>query len=324
MPIVTNAVLDGLRTNFEGLFAQVFKNTPTWYDRLCTTIPSNSKSNTYGWLMNSFAMREWVGPRVVQNMQEHEWAIYNKLWEMTADLKRTDVEDDNLGVFAAATMPNLALSAKKHPDIRTALVLQAAKNTACFDGTNFFSATHPNFILPPNGVAGTYSNYFSSGDSTATPLDADGVNTIRSKMASYIGENGYPLGVVPNLLIVPPQLEKAALTVAHSTTYAMPTVAGSSITPTAAMATVTNVMKGWFDVLVLPELANEATTWYMADVTKPLKPLVYQPRVAPELIARFNPQDPAVFNLDRYTWGVRARYEVGFSLPYLMSRVEST
>lgn len=324
MPIVTNAVIDGLRTTFEGLFAQVFKNTPTWYDRICSSVPSSSKSNTYGWIMNNFAMREWVGPRVVQNMQEHEFAVINKLWEMTADLKRTDVEDDNLGVFATMTMPNLALSTKKHPDIRTAQVLQAGTSTLGFDGVNFFSASHKTFINPPASGASTYSNYFSSGDSTAHPLDADGVNTVRSAMASYVGENGYPLGVVANLLIVPPQLERAALQVAHSTTYAVPTVAGSSITPTAAMATVTNVMKGWFDVLVVPELSNEPDTWYMADTTKPIKPLVFQPRIAPELVARFNPQDPAVFNLDRYTWGVRARYEVGYTLPYLIARVEST
>jgi phage major head subunit gpT-like protein len=77
-------------------------------------------------------------------------------------------------------------------------------------------------------------------------------------------------------------------------------------------------------VLVLPELANDANTWYMADTTKPIKPLIFQPRVSPEIIARFNPQDPAVFNLDRYTWGVRARYEGSYTLPYLASRVAST
>ncbi len=315
MPIVTNSVLDGLRTTYEGLFGQIFLNTPTWYERVCSIVPSGSKSNTYGWIMNNFAMREWVGPRVVQNMQEHEWQVFNKLWEMTADLKRTDVEDDNLGVFASMTMPNLALSTKKHPDIRAAAVLQAGVSTLCFDGQEFFDTAHPTFINPPATGAATYSNRYDT-----KPLDADGVNSVRSAMAGFIGENGYPLGVMPNLLIVPPQLERAALTVAHSTTYAAPVVAGSGITPTAAMATIDNVMKGWFDVLVVPELANEPTVWYMADTTKPIKPLLFQPRIAPEIIARFNPQDPAVFNLDRYTWGVRARYEASYTLPYLISR----
>lgn len=318
MPVITRPLLDGLRTQFEGQFNNVFDETKTWYDALCSVIPSNSKSNTYGWLMNNFAMREWVGPRVVQNMKEHDWQVFNKLWEMTADLKRTDVEDDNLGTFATVTMPNLAKSTKKHPDIRTAQVLQAGLSTACFDGQNFFATAHPTFILPPASGAATYSNRFDTA-----PLDAEGVNTVRSAMASYIGENGYPLGILPNLLIVPPQLEKAARVVAQSTTYAMPAVPGGTLPGTTAMATVDNVMRGWFDVMVIRELANQPTVWYMADTTQAVKPLVFQPRIAAEIIARFNPQDPAVFNLDKYTWGVRARYEVSYTLPYLIARCVS-
>ncbi len=305
--IITSSVLDGLRTTFSLNFSQAFNNTPTWYDKITTSIPSNSKSNTYGWLMNSIALRQWVGPRISQNLQEHEYAINNLLWEATVDLKRTDVEDDNLGVFAAMTMPNLAASTKKHPDILTAQVLQA--NGTCFDSNAFFYNTHPTFNNTGSGAT-TYSNIGTAS------LDGDGVNTVRSIMAAYVGENGYPLGVKGNLIIVPPQLERAAMVVAHSATYAVPTITGG-IGPTTAMATVDNVMKGWFDVLVVPELANAPTVWYMADTTKPVRPLVYQPRVAPELVARFNPEDPAVFDLDKYIWGVRARYNVGFSLPYL-------
>lgn len=309
--IITNSVLDGLRTTVEAKFQNVFDTTPTWYQRLATEIPSNSKSNTYGWIMNSIGLREWVGPRISQNLQEHEYQIFNKLWEATVSLKRTDVEDDNLGVFASMVMPNLAKSTKKHPDTRLAAVIQA--NGTCFDGNAFFYASHPTYNTVAGGAT-TYSNVASAA------LDGDGVNTVRSQMAAYVGENNLPLGVVGNLLIVPPQLERAALTVMHSATYAVPTVSGG-IGPTTAMATVDNVMKGWCDVLVVPEFANAPNTWYMADTSKPILPFVYQPRIPPELVARFNPQDPAVFDLDEYKWGVRARYELGFALPYLCVKV---
>ena len=58
--IITSSVLDGLRTTFSLNFSQAFNNTPTWYDKITTSIPSNSKSNTYGWLMNSIALRQWA------------------------------------------------------------------------------------------------------------------------------------------------------------------------------------------------------------------------------------------------------------------------
>lgn len=308
---IPNARLDALRVTFDALFAQVFKDTPTWYDKLCSVVPSKAKSNVYGWIMNSFSMREWIGPRVIQNIKEHEYELTNKLWEMTAQLNREQVEDDILGVFATFTMPNLAASAKKHPDILTAQLLQA--NSNCFDGNPFFYATHPNFNATGVGAT-TYSNAF-----TGSNLTTDGVNAARSTMAAYIGENGYPLGVVPKTIIVPPQLELAANTVAKSNTYAIPASGGGALGPTTAMATVQNLL-GSFEVVVVPELANAPTIWYLADLSKPAKPLVFQPRVAPELVARFDPSDPAVFDLDNFIWGCRARYNVGFTLPYLMSQ----
>ena len=42
------------------------------------------------------------------------------------------------------------------------------------------------------------------------PLDADGYAKARALMASYKDEAGTPLGIVPNLLVVPPTLESAA------------------------------------------------------------------------------------------------------------------
>lgn len=310
--IVTQPVLNSLRTTFTAAFWNVFNNTPKWYDKISTEIPSASISNTYGWIMDQFAMREWIGPRVAQNMQEHAQVIVNKLWEETAKLKRTDVEDDNLGVFSKFVMPSMARAAAKHPDTRLAQVILANGNA--FDGKAFFATDHPTFNNTGSGNT-TYSNLI-----TTTGLDGDGANKVRAKMAGFTGENNLPLGVRGNLLIVPPALENAANVIANSETYAIPTVT-SGLAPTSNSATVYNPMKGTFTVLVVPELAGNDTTWYMADTTKPVMPFVYQPRIPLELTARFNPEDPSVFELDQYVWGGRARYELGFSLPYLCVKV---
>lgn len=312
--VITNARLDALRVTYDALFSQVFKDTPTWYNQVCSLVASGGKSNVYGWILNSFAMREWIGPRVVQNIVEHEMELFNKKWEITAKLSREALEDDEgsgLNVFAAFTMPNIAASTKKHPDILTASIIQSNGNA--FDGVSFFNTSHANFNATGVGAT-TYSNDFS-----ASNLTTDGVNSARSIMAAYVGENGYPLGVVPKTIIVPPQLELAANTVAKSNTYAIPASGGGSIGPTTAMATVQNLL-GAFDVIVVPELANQPTQWYLADLSKQIKPFLFQTRVAPELVARFNPQDPIVFDQDEFVWGCRARYNAGYTLPYLCSR----
>jgi phage major head subunit gpT-like protein len=310
---ITQARLDALRVTYDALFSQVFKDTPTWYNQVSSLVSSAGKSNVYGWILNSFAMREWVGPRVIQNIVEHEYELSNKKWEITAVLPRTAFEDDDstLNVFASFTMPNIAASTKKHPDILTASIIQSNGNA--FDGVSFFNTSHANFNATGTGAT-TYSNDFSASD-----LTTDGVNTARSTMAAYIGENGYPLGVNPATIIVPPQLQLAANTVAKSNTYAIPGSGGGSLGPTTNSATVQNLL-GAFDVIVVPELANQPTQWYLADLSKPIKPFLFQTRVAPELVARFNPQDPQVFDLDEFIWGARARYNAGYTLPYLCSR----
>lgn len=300
--LITNAVLDALRTNFEMKFQAAYEGTPTWYDKISTTIPSGSASNTYGWAALQLTLREWLGPRVAQNLSEHEYAIVNKLYEGTVDLKRTDIQDDNLGIFAAQTIPGLAEASRKHPDRILSQLIAANPNG--FDGVSFFHAAHPTF----DAAGDTYSNTFTQ------ELNGDGFSIVWSAMASYKGENGLPLSVLPNLLVVPPQLKRAALVVMQSTTYALP------YTATTTAATVDNPLRGWADVLVVPELASDPHSWYLADVSKSIKPFIYQVRDAAEFTSRQDPSDPKVFDLDKFSYGVRQRDNVGVALPFLIAK----
>ncbi len=301
---IDSSTLDSLRTRFEGKFTGAYTGTEVWHDKIATTIPSDTKSNTYGWAALQSALREWVGSRVAMNLGEHSYVLANKKYEGTIELDREDIEDDNLGIFAAVTVPGLARAAAKHPDRLLKTLIQA--NPLAFDGKALFANDHPCY----DAGANVYDNL-----DLATALDGAGVATAYAAMSSYIGEDGNPLEVTPNLLIVPPQLKRQALVVMQSTTYALPgTIA------TVGSATVDNPLRGWMDVLVLPELANAPTVWYMADTTKPVKPFVYQLRDNAELVARINPEDPKVFDQDKFTWGVRMRANVGVSLPFLISK----
>ena len=70
-------------------------------------------------------------------------------------------------------------------------------------------------------------------------LDANALWAARAAMMSYKGENGEPLGITPNLLLVPPTLEQAARR-----------ALGAVI-----LNNETNVMKGLMKVVVCPWLA---------------------------------------------------------------------
>lgn len=305
--LINQPNLDGLRTTFGTQYAAGYGRTETFYDKICTEIPSNSKSNTYGWVAQMLVLREWLGPRVAQNLSEHAYTLVNKTFEGTVEVDRDDIEDDNLGVYTGVMMPQLGEATKKHPDILVKTLIQA--NTAIgFDGVTLFNDAHPTF--DKTGATPTYDNLFAG-----LALTADNFNTVWSAMASYVGEDGLPLGVMPNLLIVPPQLKLAALTIMNGSLY-------SPITGQAGAGAIAieNPLKGWAQVLVVPELANAPTTWYLADTSKAIKPFVFQNRRKPNFVARDNPADPKVFDLKKFTYGVDYRGNVGITLPFLVAK----
>lgn len=52
--------------------------------------------------------------------------------------------------------------------------------------------------------------------------------------------------------------------------------------------------------------------WYLFDTSRPLKPLIFVERDAPEMQPKFSPDDDNVFWLDQYIFGVRSRGAGGY------------
>jgi phage major head subunit gpT-like protein len=303
---ITKAQLDALRTQIEIKWNAAYQNIEVWAPKISTEVPSSARSNTYGWKAMQTTLREWIGPRVALNLSEHAYEIVNKKYEGTLEVDRTEIDDDNIGIFTGMQIPDLAQATKKHPDQLLAALIKA--NPTAFDGKALFADDHPTYA--PAAYTQTYDNNFTAA------LDADGVNTVYSTMASYLGENGQPLVVRPDTLIVPPQLRRAAMAINNSATSALPGAGAGD-----PSATIDNPMRGWFkQIIEIPELADQPDTWYMADMSKVVKPFVYQLRDAPELVSRQNLDDPKVFDLDKFTWGVRVRHNVGVSLPFLIAK----
>jgi phage major head subunit gpT-like protein len=303
--IITAEALDAIRVTFSDVFAKAYEAAESWKDKIATTVQSTTRSNVYGFRALQMRLRKWVGPRVAQNLSEHKYTLENVPYEGTIEVDKFDIEDDNLGMYVGTEIPDLAQAKKKHPDQILVEVLQA--NPDGFDEVAFFDGTHPNFNATGVGAT-TYSN-----DET-NALDGDGFDAAYAQMVSIVGENGQPLGVKPNRLFVPPQLKRKALVLMQSTTYAQPGEAGAN------GAVVDNVLKGWCEVVVMEELANEPNVWYLADCSKAIKPLLYQLREDGPLVARDNPQDPKVFDQAIFTYGTHMRDAAGVTLPFLIQR----
>jgi phage major head subunit gpT-like protein len=114
---------------------------------------------------------------------------------------------------------------------------------------------------------------------------------------------------MPDLLVVPPQLEGTARTILNAEMIADTNGGGTS-----------NVWRNSARLLVIPELANQATTWYLVDSTKGLKPFIFQQRKAPSLIMKDQPSDDGVFFDRQLVFGADSRGAVGYALWFLAAR----
>jgi hypothetical protein len=92
--------LDSLRVGFKTHFQGGLGQAPTLHERVCTVVPATTKEQKYGWLGRMPNVREWVGPRVLQNLMQHDYAIKERAFELTVAVDRDDIETDNLGIYA--------------------------------------------------------------------------------------------------------------------------------------------------------------------------------------------------------------------------------
>lgn len=59
---------------------------------------------------------------------------------------------------------------------------------------------------------------------------------------------------------------------------------------------------------------GSGTPWFLLDVTRPVKPFIFQKRRDYQFVAMDKPDDEAVFNRKEYRYGVDARVNVGYGL----------
>lgn len=178
MALVNAATLTALNTAIKKTFQNGLDSVEPEYTQIATVVPSSTASNTYDWLGELPEMREWIGERVLKDITTHAYSIVNKLYESTIAVKRTDIEDDNLGTLTPLAQAH-GRRASQHPDKLVFDALKTGHEKMCYDGQNFFDTDHP--VYPNHdgtGVATTVSNLdydAVSGDPSWYLLDTSNV-----------------------------------------------------------------------------------------------------------------------------------------------------
>jgi phage major head subunit gpT-like protein len=296
--ILSQTSLDALRVGFKTDFQGALTKAPMLRDRVATVIRSTTGESRYGWINKMTGMREWIGPRVMDNIAESAYTIVNRHFEKTISVDRNDIEDDNLGQYSLL-FAEMGEAVAALPETLVWGLLNAGFTTNCYDGQFFFDTDHP--ITDANGNTTIFANTDGGGGTpwfllctnrTVKPiilqerkaaefvakdkvtddnvflermfvygtdwrgnvgygfpqmawgsrqtLNAANYAIARAGIQNMKGDGGRPLGLVPNLLVVPPSLESAGRQIVNSE---------------YGTGGITNEWKGTAELLVVPWLA---------------------------------------------------------------------
>ncbi len=295
--LITPSSLRDLMVTVDLRFKAAYQAVTPLHPLLASTLPSGARSNVYPMTAKTAKLREWLGERLLQNLNAYRYTLANRRFEATIEIDRDDIEDDNIGVYNG-TVDDIGQQAKLWPD--DLLFAAILANGAGYDGVAMFSDTH---------VIGTRTldNNFAG-----TALTAANFATARARMMELVGEDGESLRVRPNIILVPPALEVAARKIVQASTIV------------ESGAAVDNVLKGLCEVVVAPQLAAGAggsdTTWYLLDGSRPIKPFIFQQRLAPVMQQIASENSEHAIMHDKFVYGVKARGAAGYGPFWLAAR----
>lgn len=281
----------GLNSIFVEASAQLM-NDPSqvnYVRDLATVIPSTNAIENYGWMGQLPAVQEFLTERKIQGLTETRYDVPNRDWEATIGVKRPDIEDDNLGALPMRIMM-MAQQAEDHKNTILAdnLINGHVAGRVGYDGVTFFNATHP----IRNQEAAAQSNIVTQTGTTVALLQAD-YTTARSRMMSFVGENGLPFrrSWGKTVVVCGPALEFNFRTVLNA----------------GMIAQTSNVWQGASDLMVMPEITGNA--WFLLHVGGVLRPLALQVRKPVEFVAADDPKvNESAFFRNAYYYGTYARY----------------
>ncbi|WP_094462620.1 Mu-like prophage major head subunit gpT family protein [Pannonibacter phragmitetus] len=161
--IVNGENLRTLGVAFKANFQAGLGMHASQWSQIATEVPSTTASNDYGWLGQFPSMRKWLGDRVVNRASAHKYAIDNEDYELTVSVRKTHIQDDNIGIYKPM-FEEMGRATAAHPDEDIFGLLARGWDTECYDGQAFFDADHPR--LNAAGETVTVSN---SGGGSGAP-----------------------------------------------------------------------------------------------------------------------------------------------------------
>ena len=306
--------MEAFRQDLETGFTEGF-NVPlgNTLRAIAKELKSKSSQSVHGWINQIPQVREWLGDRVVNNIQSNKLTIVNRKFESTFEVDRTEIEDDEHGLYGDLAR-DAGVDAKDFPDEILTEALLRGQTDLWADDVAVFSDSR------------TYGdNTIDNLTTTSFDEDGDAFNAAYALMMNYKGHNNKPLKAQPSYLIYGPDNRTKVFKVLAPQGQVLN--AGGTIVPLADG----NPNKGLVIPVMSPLLIdgyvdskgtthdNAGTAWFLVAKRGSISGLAYQDRIPAEFqSSRLDPNSDFVFENDAFQFGTRQRGAAFVTLPHLV------
>ena len=271
-----------------------------WVVDIAMRLRSDQAVETYAWLGNTPALREFIGGRTPKELEERGFTISNKDYEGSITIKSKDMRRDKLGMIGIR-VNQLSDRANDHPAKLLSQLIMDGEAALCYDGHYFFDTDHK------EGRSGRQSNKI--GVDVATPAKptsdemADAILDGITAMVKLKDDQGEPMnqGARAFVVMVPTGFMKAAL----KASKALLGEGGASATIPA--------LKGDFNIrIVINPRLNWTTKFAVFRTDEAAKPFILQEEDIADVIALGDGSEYEKLNQE-HLYGVDWTGNVGFA-----------
>jgi phage major head subunit gpT-like protein len=272
-----------------------------WVDPISMLFTSDQASETYAWLGQAPAMREWIGGRNAKGFRENGVTIANKKFEATLDVPVDWMRRDKTSQIMVR-INEMAQRANSHwASLLTTLII-AGEAATCYDGDTFFGGAHS------EGDSGTQDNDIEVNITTTTsPTAAEMETAVLEAVQTIMGfkdDQGEPLNEDARrfLVMVPTPFMSAAAAALNS-----PIITTGS---TSFTNTLVNLGGFGFQLAINPRL-TWTTKFAVFRSDGSVAPFIRQEEETLTISAVAEGSEEE-FKNDRHLYGIKAMRNVGY------------
>jgi phage major head subunit gpT-like protein len=271
--------------------------SPAFVNKIAMVTDSTQAIETYQWLGQSPAMREWIGGRLAKQLSLSQMQIVNKPFESTEEFTEDDLREDKTGQLQLRINEQIRRAAA-HPAKLLSTLIAVGKSTACYDGQFYFDTDHS------EGQSGTQSNDLTFAAATGTtPTEIEMTGAILQSIKAIYGfrdDQGEPMNedATSFLIMVPTALWD---------------IAQGAVKNEYVANGASNTLKNTnFNIEVVPNARlTDATEMYTFRTDSQVKPLIVQQR-QPIKVGSKGEGSEFNFDTDRQQFGVTWKGNVGY------------